>query len=209
MRPNSIYVDRRLFPKAAELTVLDARSIFDSRLKDSEGEHTIRLDIYSVAWDGTSVLGTDTTYLIGRSLPPHKGATRLRHALGQHVEAFTHIVIDPENPKVVALIGPAPVPKGYGEEFKLTPLADLLAADKFNSVDQVTRATMAMLKFVSTHNPNKIGATLMSLDNGWSVECVTTFGEAPVFFVREDTTNCTPNEEVPAENQSPEEKVYE
>lgn len=186
MQQHSIYVDRRMFPQVSELTILDATSIFDSRLRDAEGEHTIRLDIYSVAWDGTSVFGTDTSYLIGRRLPPHKGATRLRHAMGQHVKAFTHIICDPMQPDVVALIGPSPVPKEYGEEFKITPLADLLAAPKFSGLDAVTKAAMAMLKYVSTKNPNEIGASVLGLENGWSIECVTLLGEAPTFFVREN-----------------------
>jgi hypothetical protein len=197
MRPNSIYVDRRLFPTVAELTILDARSIFDSRLKDSEGEHTIRLDIYSVAWDGTNVFGTDKSYLIGRNLPPHKGATRLRHVLGGNVEAFTHIICDPQQPDVVALVGPSPIPQNYGEEFKVTPLADLLETSKFATLDNVTKATMAMMKYVSTNNPNALGATVLGLGNNWSIECVTTLGEAPTFFVREDVAR--------AEGQNPEE----
>lgn len=184
MRQNSVYVDQRLFPSVEELTVLDASTIFDSRLRGAEGPHTLRLDIYSVAWDGVSILGTDTSHLIGRRLPPHKGASRLRHALGTHAEAFTHIVIDPSEPDVVFLIGPSPVPKEYGEELKLTTLEDLLEASKFLALDNVTKASMAMLKYVSTNNPNKVGATVLDLGNGWVVECVTLLGEAPVFFVR-------------------------
>lgn len=191
MSLNSVYIDRRLFPKVSELTILDASTIFDSRMRDGEGEHTIRLDIYSVAWDGTSIFGTDRSCLIGRRPPMSKGATRLRHVLGQHAKAFNYIVCDPQEPNVVSLIGPALIPEGsHGEGFKLTPLAALLEADKFTSLTPVTKAVMALLKYVSTYDPSQVGATLLGLGNGWSIECVTTLGEAPTFFVREDA-QCT------------------
>lgn len=187
MNPNSIYVDRRLFPKVSELTILDASAIFDSRLRDGEGEHALRLDVYSVAWDGASVFGTDKSHLIGRKLPANKGATRLRHVLGRNAEAFSHIVVDPQMPDVVSLIGPAPVPKEYGPEFKVVPLEDILVSDRFEVLDHTTQAVMAMLKYISIHDPSQVGANLVGLGNGWSVECVTPLGEAPTFFIRKDT----------------------
>ena len=165
MNPNSIYVDKRLFPKVSELTILDASMIFDSRLKGAEDEHTIRLDIYSVAWDGKAILGTDQAHMIGRRLPPNKGATRLRHALGQHAAAFNYIVCDPQEPNVVSLIGPSPVPPGYSEDFKLTPLEDLMLADKFATLTPATKAAMALLKYVSTRDPRTIGTYLLGLGN--------------------------------------------
>jgi hypothetical protein len=198
MNPNSIYVDRRLFPKVSELTILDASTIFDSRLKGAEDEHAIRLDIYSVAWDGKSVLGTDQSYMIGRRLPSHKGATRLRHALRQHVKAFNYIVCDPQEPNVVSLVGPSPVPQGYGEDFKLTLVEDLLASEKFATLTTPTKAVVALLKFVSTYDPSRIGTYLLGLGNGWTIESVTPFGEPATFFVREVSP-------VVSEEQNPEE----
>jgi hypothetical protein len=184
MISNSIYVDRRLFPKVEELSILDSASIFDSRLKGSEDEHSIRLDLYSVAWDGTSVLGTDHTYLIGRRPPVNKGATRLRHVLGRNVGAFPYMVVDPENPGVVALIGPSPVPKDYGEDLKLTALSDLLEPTKFDSLSRVTRATLAMMKYVGTYDPSSPGAQTLQVTPTWEIECVTLLGHTPAFFMR-------------------------
>lgn len=188
MNLHSIYVDRQLFPTVSELSVLDASEIFESRLRGANEKYAIRLDIYYVAWDGDSILGTDSTYLIGWKLPPHKGATRLRHALGAHMAYFKYMVCDPNEPNVVSLIGLSPVPTKYSEELKLTPLFELIEPAKFVELNSVTKAVTAMMRYMQFFEFASQGCTrLMDFENGWLLECVAPLGEAPSFFLRENS----------------------
>ena len=185
MYPNSIYLDRKLFPRADELCVMTASQFMNARVRGGPGPHTIRADMTLAAFDGTSLLGNEKSYLIGAVLSPNPGTTLLRQRLGPNAASFEYVIFDPETPDVVTFTGPRAMPKPLPEGMDLKTLDDLLI--KFPELSNANRALVALLKYCSIKDPSQTKGDRMSLGNGWRVKVASPW--SPVFIILKDVVS--------------------
>lgn len=185
MYPNSIYLDRKLFPPVGEVCVLTAAQFMNARVRGGPGPHTIRADMTLAAFDGTSLLGNEKSYLIGAVLSPNPGTTLLRQRLGPNAAAFEYAIFDPVNPDVVTFTGPRAMPKPTPEGMDLARLDDLLL--KFPELSNTNRALVGMLKYCSIKDPAQAKGDRLSLGNGWSVKVA--FPWSPMFLIFKDVVS--------------------
>jgi hypothetical protein len=179
---NSVWVDAKLFPRVDRVTILDATKFFRARLRSSfQPGQALRLDTAFITWDGESVLGKIPQLMMGLVIPHRKGLTLLRQHLGSEIQNFTHVVLDPEQPDVVTLVGPRQLPKEVPEGLEMIEVGVALAPSNFDQLHGTTKALIAMLKYIQHLDPQDIGERLFGLNNGWSLKCMTQQGYQPVF----------------------------
>lgn len=180
---NSVWVDAKLFPKVDKVTMLDATPFLRARLRGSfTPGQAVRLDTAFVSWNVEGkVLGKMPQLLMALNIPKRPGLTLLRQYLGSEAENFTNIVLDPEQPDVVTLVGPRRLPTAMPEGLNMVDLDTVLCGLNFEQLHGTTKAVIALLKYLQARSPMEIGETLLNLENGWGFRCVTREGEHPVF----------------------------
>lgn len=181
--PTSVYIDRKLFPKPTELSIMPAAQFMGARLRSGPGAHTIRADLALAAFDSTSLLGK-TSYLIAANVKEVRGVTLLRQLLGRVAVAFDYVIFDPAQPDVVTFIGPRRMPNPLPEGHSLADLDSLLV--RFPELSAQDRALVAMLKYARVNDDPAADPRRHSLDlgNGWGVSV--TSGDSPVFVITEN-----------------------
>lgn len=181
MHPNSIYLDRKLFPTVTELCIMNAAQFIGARLRSEPGPHTIRADMTLAAFDGTALMGNEKSYLIGAVIKRQPGVTLLRQLLGSNAPSFEYVIFDPLEPEVVTFTGPRRLPNPLPEGSDLVEVDALLP--RFPELTQANRALIGMLKYSLAIDP-KAGADRLDLGNGWSVAVVNPW--SPMFVITEN-----------------------
>lgn len=182
MLKNSILVDARLFPKVDKVTILECGQFMTSKLKGEYVEgRTLRLDTAYISWDGTSILGKIPQLLMALVIPHRPGLTLLHQYLGSEAQNFTHVILDPEQPGIVTLIGPRALPRDLPEGLSMVSVAEALEPQNFDQLHGTTRAVVGMMKFIQFKE--YLAATeesLFSLNVGWTLRKVSEIN-GPVF----------------------------
>jgi len=189
MFPNSLYIDRRLFPAVNAITIFDAPLFMESRMRSGPGEHTLRADMCAAAFNGTALFSTEKSSLIGVEFKANPGTTLLRQRLGLHHKEFSSVILDPSEPNVVTFVGPRPVPTEMPEGARMIEIDELLG--RFDTLNSANKATVAMLKFSTVRDPSTSHVRL-GLGNGWGIQCIG--GRHPCFILTENSTgNAAPD----------------
>lgn len=187
---NSVWVDASLFPRVDEITILDAEQFMGARLRDSHVTgKTLRLDTAYISWNGTEILGRMPQLLLGLVIPRRRGLTLLRHHLGSEASNLVNIVLDPEQPEVVTLVGPRGLPATLPDNLETVDLDVALEAENFETLHGATKAVISLLKYLQARSPMIVGETSIEVGNGWIFHCSTPEDLNPTFTLEPPVYN--------------------